>query len=454
MRNEKKPRNAFYVTQGWFGLRNRRQSEKDITDDERDELEDEWFRQPDWASLDQGLPDERKRLGIRYLRSAVKTMLNKHIARSIPSLVPEIRERIADCKSQLDQLGQARNTEQDQLTCMIKLATDFSRLSADALSGHYETLPDDQNAKVRKIYQDAMDELQKQMRQDYDDLFRSDPPQDALQCSDETQWKDDILENDLFGNVYDVIRLNRGKEFSDKVNNPCVLSILWSEKTGSWQMKATETIDEFLISIREAMNIFFEKACSDGDLRRNVKRWLAPQLEHAIQRARDELERIISDEATVMWTVNPRRSKRVKEIHDRRIRIMASDLADPSEPQGRDATRAIENKINRWLRNNGDIAAVFDTLDELIGYYEIAMDRFTDNVGLQVLERHLLGPSGPLRAFTPQYVVRELGNNKELLESVAGEEASKQQQRESLNRDIENLEKMLQAAENYGFLGH
>jgi hypothetical protein len=51
-------------------------------------------------------------------------------------------------------------------------------------------------------------------------------------------------------------------------------------------------------------------------------------------------------------------------------------------------------------------------------------------------------------------VVRELGDDEELLKMVAGEEAFKQQRRGSLNRDKGNLQKMLRTAENYGFLGH
>jgi hypothetical protein len=42
IKNKRKPRNKYYLTQGWFALR---LAERNITDDERDELEDELFRQ-------------------------------------------------------------------------------------------------------------------------------------------------------------------------------------------------------------------------------------------------------------------------------------------------------------------------------------------------------------------------------------------------------------------------
>jgi hypothetical protein len=87
--------------------------------------------------------NQPEKLGVDNLRDALTAMLNTQIAQSIPSLIPEIRIKIADCKSELDQLGHARITRSQQLNCMMNLATEFSRLStmrSMATTTHYRPL--------------------------------------------------------------------------------------------------------------------------------------------------------------------------------------------------------------------------------------------------------------------------------------------------------------------------
>jgi hypothetical protein len=182
--------NSEYLTEGWFGLRNRGQLEQGISNRERDQREEEFFKEQEWADLDQP-----RRLGIYWLRKALTKMLNAHIAKSIPTLIPEIRAKITDCKTELDRLGEARDTRSEQLNCMMTLATEFSKLSVDALNGNYHTLPAGPNAKVRKIYQDALDELQQNMHRDRKTFFISDPGYDIVLSEPESDFNPDSSYN-------------------------------------------------------------------------------------------------------------------------------------------------------------------------------------------------------------------------------------------------------------------
>jgi hypothetical protein len=98
------------------------------------------------------------------------------------------------------------------------------------------------------------------------------------------------------------------------------------------------------------------------------------------------------------------------------------------------------------------MAATFNTHDRLAAYSDVAMNRFIDNVGLQVVEHYLLGPKGPLHIFDAQYVVEESKRDATLLERIAGESVSKREQREAWTRTKENLERVLQNAVTYGIL--
>jgi hypothetical protein len=280
-----------------------------------------------------------------------------------------------------------------------------------------------------------------------------------LRSKRESEWKENILEQGIFREIYNVIRANRGREFPEEVNNPCVLNILWGGKTSSWKRQATWVIDKFVISIARAISIFFETVCPDEDLRENIRSWLSERLHEVSQNARKELDNLITDEAKAIWTVNPQRAKQVVKLRNNRIKAMTEELED-LESQEKDEENSdeeeyqdAETRIKSWLETNGVMAAVFNTHDHLVAYYDVAMDRFIDNVGLQVVERHLLGPSNPLQIFTAQYVVQESEKDETFLERIARERVSKREQREAWNRKKENLKRALQTAEDYGFLG-
>jgi hypothetical protein len=265
------------------------------------------------------------------------------------------------------------------------------------------------------------------------------------------------LEHDIFLEIYNIIRENRGKEFPEEVNNPCVLNILWSGKTSSWRRQATTVIDKFTISIARAISIFFETACPDEDLRENTRTWLSERLHEVVENAWKELDILIADEAKGTWTANPQRAKQVAKLQNNRVEAMARELEDlesqEEEEEDEEEYRDEETRIKSWLDTNGVMAAVFKTHDRLVAYYDIAMNRFIDNVGLQIMERHLLGPSSPLQIFTAQYVVQESQKDETLLERIAGERVSKREERETWTRKKETLERALQTAVDCGFLG-
>jgi hypothetical protein len=70
-------------------------------------------------------------------------------------------------------------------------------------------------------------------------------------------------------------------------------------------------------------------------------------------------------------------------------------------------------------------------------YYEVALDRFVDNVRMQVVDHYLIsGPKSPLKLFSPIFVARL---DAVQLESIAGEELIVKQTRANLEKDISLL---------------
>jgi hypothetical protein len=377
-------------------------------------------------------------------------MHNTHIANSIPELVPEIKQQLEKCKSKLDQYGRPRDSKAAQLDCMVNLASEYHKLSIYALDGHYDKLPKKSEVKVRKIIQDSLERFQKKMLE----RFLRDFPSETFELTSriDVDWHSEILDDQNYREIYDVINDNRGKESPGEVN-PCVLGILWEERTKDWTEAANNVTDELIRSISIAVGSIFNTVCLDEDLRQKTQQWLSESLVRVSQSAEKELTRLLSDERNgLIWTLNPRRTNRIHKLSQKRIAHMIDQLIR-FEFAGT-AEDKVEGAIKLWLGRRKDISAVFDTYDRLASYYEIAMYRFIDNFGHQVVERHLLGPESPLRIFEPGHVVRTLQEDGVLLQKLAGENEIKIAERAALSAEKVSLERALTKAREYGFYGN
>lgn len=83
---------------------------------------------------------------------------------------------------------------------------------------------------------------------------------------------------------------------------------------------------------------------------------------------------------------------------------------------------------------------IFHVRKRLELYYMIANNRFIDNVAMQVIERHGLGPKCPLLAFDTDF---SSNLSDEDLERIAGEDESVTRMRERLNKDRSSYKQAL-----------
>ncbi|KAB8295869.1 hypothetical protein EYC80_008690 [Monilinia laxa] len=106
------------------------------------------------------------------------------------------------------------------------------------------------------------------------------------------------------------------------------------------------------------------------------------------------------------------------------------------------------------LYHDEELALVLNTHNSLEAYYELFRWRLTDNVVLQVIERHLLGSDGPLRLFSPQYVSEKLygEQNEAALNVLVGENPSKAQKWLDLDTERCNLEESMKRLQAFKML--
>jgi hypothetical protein len=420
-------------------LRNRLPIERDTSSQERDAKEADFFTRGVWNVL------SPSRLGIKHLRTALTKMHNAHITSSIPELIPEIRGRLSSCDHDLAQLGKPRSLKSEQLECMVALASSFSRLSEDALNGYYHSLPDQDSAKLRKIVQDGLEEFRDSMLHYYQNSL-PDLDNTILTSVNKRTWCSSILAEENLAYIYRVIQANRGREFPDEVNQN-VMGVLRRNQTTNWRTMATALIENLVPKTANTMKVLVKKATTEQELQINTTNWLTSQLPAASEAAADELSRVLSDEART-WTLRPRYSTRAGALYNAYITTMAKSLVQLDDDNG--SLEYWDRQIKLWLAGHRNVDTVLNTYVRLKAYHEVAMERFVDNAALQVVERHLLGPSSALRMFTPSYVVKMAEGDAELLKTIAGENEDKAVERANLAREIASLTEALASAVLFG----
>jgi hypothetical protein len=92
---------------------------------------------------------------------------------------------------------------------------------------------------------------------------------------------------------------------------------------------------------------------------------------------------------------------------------------------------------------SNDDSAVYDIHEIVKSYYKVAMKRFLDNVIIQVVERHVLGPNKPLRLFSSDFM-DDLED--EQVKFIAAESSSTSMARSDLTTKLERLQKALDIA--------
>jgi hypothetical protein len=109
----------------------------------------------------------------------------------------------------------------------------------------------------------------------------------------------------------------------------------------------------------------------------------------------------------------------------------------------RDGSRINMSELMESVHLSNEDQAVNDTHDTLKAYYKVALKRFTDNVVVQITERLLLGPEGPVKILSPE-MIGDLQENE--LTVLAGENFATSSTRNELINKFERFQKALDIA--------
>lgn len=419
------------LTHGWFAVKNRSTQEiaDGVTIEERHKREKTFFATVSpWTEL------KKDRTGIFALKAFLGGLLYDHIRNEFPEVVRDIEQLAASTEKELDLLGPSRQTAADQRRFLARIASEYQQNVTDALGGNYDPeLSGDSAMKLRMHISRLNEQFAKTMAvSGHAKIFQDVEGRIDMEFSRTSGDKDDIMQW-----IRELYRESRGAELPGTVN-PRVLENMFRQQSKPWQRIATIYIAKVYSVIQGYNEIVFGRLVQDEELRQNLRTKLAKGDKEAFEAAGKQLLSILKDErGGILQTVNHYFAENLSAIREERVRarLQSAGFEDGDSFD-------IANVMSRVHISN-EVQAVNDIHDILKAYYKVAMKRFTDNVVLQVTERHLLGSEGPVKSLTLGMV----GDLQDVeLTDIAGENFSTSSTRNDLKIKFERFQKALDIA--------
>ncbi|KAL6236461.1 hypothetical protein BDW75DRAFT_250117 [Aspergillus navahoensis] len=411
LQNNKIP-NVPHLDHGWFGIRNRRPIESDLTDAERDEAEEREFSRPPWRDA------PKDRFGIRALMNYVDRERRVQLQRGMPQIIAEIRQKLKGCEDELTKMGEARTSPSAQRSFVWQFCNKMQEMTEAALRGRYQIIPSvDPRVKLRYLIQQRLEEFGEAVHptQEVEVVFNS--------C--ETEWMD--------------LRSHGPRFWEDRIKSAGgIYSLIYIEAMvsrgtslpGSVHPDVEET--DAKLRVKDCYNILLQLAIPNNRVRLEVSKLISGQLEDWNKDTDNALQELINDNQTrPLFTGNPEFKRNIGYADDLRNYIFNKRVGE--DPHLDSTSR--EGKYLSSLLNN-----ILQTKVKLEFYYQIAVFRFVDNVATQVVERHVLGPKCPLRAVSSETFTRL---DDDALSRVAGEDRADASTRQRLERARDGYRKAL-----------
>jgi hypothetical protein len=190
--------------------------------------------------------------------------------------------------------------------------------------------------------------------------------------------------------------------------------MLWKVQIKSWDNFAHDYFSQASRKIQDFSDALLKETCPNPTIRNKIRRYLHEQKSSTMLRAEDELATILRELGRVKTRNRP-----------------FMELLQGSQ-----------RGLNAFFHYIGDnkLRLIISTYHNLERFQHMALWRFLDNVIIQVIERHLLGPSGLVFCFGTHWV-RSLSEKE--MDDIAGEDMEQRQRRSTLHTEIRELEEIL-----------
>lgn len=280
---------------GWHVLKNRDTDVESWALEDRDALEVEFFSRGAWATL----PAED--LGIKSLRERLSSLLINQIAKELPHLMREIETKTASCQQELDKLGRARVTAQEQRMYLTQISQSFQGLTQAAVDGTYnDTYFGDTvssvgyqkhiRAVVQNLNREFATELEENGRR-YKIVSKSVKEFQGLlegpSADDRSLTRDEYVEK-----ITTVVKRTRGRELPGMVN-PMIIADLFKEQSSPWQKIAEAHVQKVWKAVREGLKHLIVHIADVTSVKAILDVIVEPSLKHLLKTLQSKLSSLL-----------------------------------------------------------------------------------------------------------------------------------------------------------------
>lgn len=428
------------------------------------------FQEEPWT----GLPKDR--LGVKALRERLQDLLGLITDRSFPLVRMEARQTLAECRDLKDELGEPRQTEHEQQKYLVTVAARFRSLARAALEADYSihgAFADDDLRLITAVinitgrfsekfmqsspvysFQTRKGRLEEYIEAAKNLPFNGVDSLDITQPEpielDELSEIEGILTKDwanhdpkegIMAWIDSIYCRSRGMDlFTYSSNLP---ASAFREQSAKWGCMTRQYLSKVIMILHRFIVYALKLVCTDKGVFEKVKSSIIDGeggLLARYEKAMDKAMFLVDCERNLKpYTVNQDFCALVEKY-----RASRQESQQESKPTAHTHThptitqKIVHLSLSTTENRDNKEQTKEEIFDKLRAYYEIASNRFLDDVFRQAVDNYLLsGPESPLWLFSEQWVI---GLSREKLAWIAGEPRAVRETRNSLDKKIEDLE--------------
>lgn len=471
------------LTLGYCVVRNRGADDDNAFDhDGREEM----FQKEPWK----GLPEER--VGVQALKVRLGELLGLITRREFPGLRKDVDKQLTDCKRELDGLGQARQTEQQQRLFLSAMSREFQRVLQGSLNAQYYSHKLFDEQQELKLITHVVN-LTEQFRCDFEERAQlryfqdpasspskndnkepapSDPGDDKCSIDDEqgnqeaNENKDeegefveeeepddhvldniiskdynfDLPEDGIMDWIEGLYLGSRGVELG--TFGEALLSSAFKEQSRKWTRMTEAYMSRVIRAIHRFMTIALKELCTDVGVREEIWASILDEVLKRYTAAMDKARFLVSIERDQRpYTLNHYFNENLQYARGNRMTEMLKGKSwEIRNPLNNKLIPVINlHSVKDATTSKSNVEHVKDEIHDILrSYYKVARKRFVDNVYHQAVDHCLLtGPMSPLTVFSQEWVI---GLGTEQLDGIAGESSITKERRTMLAKKIHDLE--------------
>ncbi|ETS84349.1 hypothetical protein PFICI_02374 [Pestalotiopsis fici W106-1] len=441
---------------------------------------DQFFEMQPWKTL------PHHRLGITALKAQLSTLLLDITRQFFPQLGREINEQIKECNKELNSLGPPRQDEREQRSFLNLIAGAFQDRVRAALSADYNadaafdedelrlitrianitevfsadfqkkahsrpfalvgvsepSTPsndfsnsdsEDDEAMVQKVrlllQRASLDDLRDEEPHELGDIMIP-PPLQPIAPQDITEW------------IEDVYLRSRGLDLG--TFNPNFVSVAFAEQSRKWGQMTWTYMRRCIIALHRFIGTALRSVWPDPQGRGKLWAAIVGSLVERYKAAIEQADLLIEVERRKKpYTLNPQFAKALSKARGNRIAELLKPTARKDQAQYGEVQYMVNlDDIPKVAQEKRNMEQLQEKIHDILqAYYQLALDRFIDNIFQLAVGFHLLhGPSNPLNVFNQDWVINL---SPEELERIVGETKSAKSYRTRLTRKIGDFNKAI-----------